>query len=545
MTAAATVDNLVSPSPEECVLRYVLDRWASSQPDEIFAKFYDGSQWSYAECRARAQRVSGALYRLGVRQGDNVVVCLPNGPAALESWFGINYLGGVFVPVNTAYRGGILQHILDLAAASVAIIHADLLPRLADIEIRHLKTVVVIGGPVTGSYPGVTLIDESILCDSCEPAPLERAIQPWDSIYVMFTSGTTGPSKAVLSSYIHAYGFSRYGAWPIYGHDERHLVLLPVFHVGGANGIFTQLTLGGSIAVYESFKTREFWNIVRESEATTAVGLGIMASFLLKEPPSDRDTDHGLRTVLCAPVSQDTIDFGERFGVNICAVFSMSEACAVISTGLNPTKMGSSGRPIPGFDVRIVDDNDFEVPVGEVGELVVRSDQPWRLMTEYYGNLEATARAWRNGWFHTGDLLRRDSDGDYFFVDRKKDAIRRRGENISSLEVECEILRHPSVREAAVYPAKSELSEDEVMVAISLVENHELKLEDLIEFLIPRMAYFMIPRYVRVLAEVPKTSTGKIAKNGLREEGVTPDTWDREAVGIIIKRDRIRTVTAA
>lgn len=527
------------PTPDQCVLRNLLDNFNKTQPEKIFARFQDGSEWTYEEMRDRARRISGALYSLGVRQKDNVFCWLPNGAAFLETWFGANYMGAVFISANIAYRGGILEHVLRLANAKVGIIHADLLPRLAEINVPNLEKVIVIGEGATGSYPGITLVDQSTLSEPHEPAPLDGPIQPWDSVYVIYTSGTTGLSKAVLSSYVHAYSFFAEAFPHLVGRDERHLIFLPMFHAGGTAPTYAQLTKGGSVAIIESFKTSEFWDMIRETGATTACLLGVMAPFLLKAPSSDHDRNHSLKAVSITPLSEDAREFGERFGVGLCTGYGMSELCGPVSTELNPPKLGISGKLRPGFDVRLVDENDCEVPVGEVGEFIIRADRPWQLLTAYYGDPAATAAAWRNGWFHTGDLLRTDEEGYYYFVDRKKDAIRRRGENISSHEVEMEIFKHPAVREVAAFAAKSDIAEDEVMICLSAAVGKEIDKRELIDFMIPRMPHFMVPRYVRIMDELPKTPTGKILKDVLRKEGVTSDTWDREAEGIIIKRQRI------
>jgi crotonobetaine/carnitine-CoA ligase len=524
---------------DECVLRNLLDRFGKTQPGKIFARMQDGTEWTYAETLRRARHISGTLHRLGVRQGDNVFCWLPNGCAFLETWFGANYMGAVFVSANIAYRGGILEHILGLASAKVGIIHADLLPRLGDIKIPFLERVIVVGGPPSGSFAGITLYDESILAELTDPAPLMAPIQPWDSAFVIFTSGTTGPSKAVLSSYIHAYSFFREGFPHLVGAEERFMIFLPMFHAGGTQPTFAQLTAGGSVAIIESFRTTEFWNTVRETKSTTASLLGVMAPFLLKQPPSPDDRTHGLKAVSITPLSEDAREFGLRFGVGLCTGYGMSELCAPVTTELNPKKLGVSGRVRPGFQVRLVDENDCEVPEGQVGEFIMRAERPWCMLTEYYKNPEATAAAWRNGWFHTGDLLRKDEEGYYYFVDRKKDAMRRRGENISSHEVEMEILKHPAIREVAAFAAKSEIAEDEVMVCISTPDSASIEMRELLDYLIPRMPHFMLPRYIRLMDELPKTPTGKIMKDVLRREGVTDDTWDREAHGVVIKREKI------
>jgi crotonobetaine/carnitine-CoA ligase len=217
----------------------------------------------------------------------------------------------------------------------------------------------------------------------------------------------------------------------------------------------------------------------------------------------------------------------------------MTEISSPIVSEPNPQVRGTCGKVRPGVDVRLVDDNDCEVEVGQVGEMIVRTDRPWAMNSGYYKNPEATARAWRNGWFHTGDAFRMDAQGNFFFVDRIKDAIRRRGENISSFEVEAEIVRFPAVREAAAVAVPSDLGEDEVMAIVAPAPGATIDPAALIEFLRDRLAYFMIPRYVRILPELPKTPSAKVLKADLRRQGITPDTWDREKAGIVIRRDRI------
>ena len=254
--------------------------------------------------------------------------------------------------------------------------------------------------------------------------------------------------------------------------------------------------------------------------------------------PSDADTP--LRLVFMVPLAGDIAAFSKRFGCEVYTIFNMTEISTPIISEPNPLVRGTCGKQRAGVDVRLVDDNDCEVPLGTVGEMLVRTDRPWGMNSSYYKNPQATAAAWRNGWFHTGDSFRRDAEGYFYFVDRKKDAIRRRGENISSFEVEAEVTQHPSVREAAAVGVPSEFSEDEVLVVVAPVAGIEIDPVALIEFLRPRMAHFMIPRYIRVLPELPKTPSNKVMKHELRQEGVTADTWDRERAGIRIKSDRFK-----
>ncbi len=525
------------PAPEACIQRLMLEHWASVQPDKIFAVFADGSTWTYAEALDVTVRTANALRALGVRQGERVMVWLPTSADCLRVWFGLNYLGAVFVPLNLAYRGNLLQHALTLSEARIGIVHAELHERLGDIDCKQLETIVVLGGeaqPVKALkvLPGATL--EST---DTNPPALEREIAPWDLQSIIFTSGTTGPSKGVLSSYVHLYSMAI--SAPFLDGDDRYLITLPMFHSGGVMPVTAMLIHGGSIAIVESFNTENFWPTVRRAQITTVILLGVMGSFLLKRPPSHDDKAHTLRTCTYVPLNDTAPQFHARFGTDIHTHFNMTEISMPIVSQANPTALGSAGRPRAGVEVRLVDENDCEVPVGAIGEMIVRTDCPWAMNHGYAANPDATARAWRNGWFHTGDGFRRDADGNFFFVDRLKDAIRRRGENISSFEVESEVLAFPAIREAAAIAVKSEVAEDEVMAVVALREGEAFDPAELLEFLRPRMAHFMIPRYVRVVDALPRTPTAKIEKVKLREEGLTADTWDREAAGISVKREKI------
>lgn len=525
------------PAPEDCVQRYMLERWARVQPDKVFAVFDDGTGWTYAETLARTIRTANALRALGVKQGDHVLCWLPNGSDCLLAWLGLNYLGAVFVPVNLAYRGNILAHAVKLSEARLGIVHADLHQRLEGIDPARLEEIVVLGGEPC-AIAGLTVHREDRFTSAdTEPPALDRPIVPWDMQAIVFTSGTTGPSKGVLSSYMHIYSMAR--AAPFLDGDDRYLIHLPLFHSAGVMPVTAMLIHGGSIVVVEAFSTEGFWPLVRRTGVTTAILLGVMSGFLLKRPPAADDRNHTLRTCTYVPLNETAAEFHERFGTEVHTHFNMTEISMPIVSEPNPSALGSAGKPRAGVEVRIVDGNDCEVDVGTVGELVVRTDCPWAMNHGYALDPQATAAAWRNGWFHTGDGFRRDAEGNYYFVDRLKDAIRRRGENISSFEVESEVLAHPSVREAAAVAIKSEIAEDEVLVVAALKDGASLDPAELIEFLRPRMAHFMIPRYVRVVDALPRTPTSKIEKIKLRELGVTADTWDRDAAGIIVKREKI------
>ena len=527
------------PAPEDCVQRHLLERHAAGQPDKIFARYADGETWTYAETLALTIRTAHALKALGVHQGDRVLVWMPNCAENIRVWFAINYLGAVYVPMNIAYRGTLLAHAAKLSEARLAIVHADLAPHLGDVTPGEVEEAIVLMGEAR-PIKGLKVYDASALeSDLTDPIPLETPLMPWDLQSIIFTSGTTGPSKGVLSSYCHLHQMAV--SAPFLSEDDRYMINLPLYHSGGVMPVTAMLAHGGSVAMVESFKTETFWDTVREAGITTAILLGVMGGFLLKQPKREDDRDHPLKTCTYVPMNDSAVQFHARFGTDVYTHFNMTENAMPIVSGANPTALGSAGRPRAGVEVRVVDENDCELPPGEMGELVVRTDCPWALSHGYAANPEATAKAWRNGWFHTGDGFKYDAEGNFYFCDRIKDAIRRRGENISSFEVESEVAEHPDVQEAAVVAVKSEVAEDEVLAIVALRQGATLDPADLIEFLRPRMAHFMVPRYVRIVPELPRTPTAKIKKVELREAGITPDTWDREAAGIVIKRETLKT----
>lgn len=527
------------PARDRVVTRYLIDRLAVEQPDRAFVVFDDnGEAWSYADFRDKIIQTAIGLQHEGVAQGDHVLVFAPNSREQIRIFFALNYLGAVYVPINTAYRGNLLSHVINVSDARLAVIHASLTDRLEGIDTYKLDKLIVLGGDAGQTTLPAIRYDKALLPTAGTLAPLTRPIEPWDSMAIIFTSGTTGPSKGVLSSYLHLFTNAGPESWPFVTSDDRYLINSPMFHIGGMGPMFCMLARGASFAMVERFDTATYWQSVRNTGVTVAFLLGVMATFLEKQPPAPDDAANPLRLVLMVPLASNAESFARRFGVDVHTIFNMTEVSSPIVSGPNPAVRGTCGKARPGVEVRLVDDNDCEVPLGTVGEMLVRTDRPWGMNSGYYKNPEATAKAWRNGWFHTGDAFTQDAEGNFFFVDRMKDAIRRRGENISSFEVEADVCAHPAVREAAAVAVPSDLGEDDVLVCVAPVAGHTIDPADLIAFLKDRMAYFMVPRYVRILTDLPKTPSAKVLKHELRAEGITPDTWDREAAGIRIKGER-------
>src|SRR4029079_118735 len=419
------------PRREDCVLKAILDDRAVRVPERRIALFEDGTEWTWGECRERVRAQAAALQALGVRAGDRVVAWLPDGPSLVLAWFSINYLGAVFVPLNTAYRGASLEHTINACGAKLVLAHPALIERLQGLSLRHVERVINVG---TDSLEG----DARQMDDSAQP-------QPWDAQSIIYTSGTTGLSKGVLSPYLQLYTT----ATVVYGYlreGEGILVNLPLFHVGGTSSLMIALIRSGAFHLVDGFSTDRFWDQVRRGNCATTSGLiGIMGAFLMKAPPRENERQHPIRCMTGFPVNEQMVSIRDRFGIDYLTGFNMTELSAPLVSELNTSVFGACGKPRTGVECRLVDEHDMEVPDGTPGELIVRSTMPWTFNLGYDGLPDATARAWRNGWFHTGDILRKDAADNYFFVDRLKDAIRRRGENVSSLEVEAAVRSYPGV----------------------------------------------------------------------------------------------------
>jgi len=519
-------------SDYDVVLPRLLRDRANELGDRVFLQEIGGGRHTFAEASRAAQLWSGALLSLGARRGDHVASMQPNGMTGIELWFGINGLGGVEVPVHTEYRGRILAHVLNTVGASVAVVAERFLDRFADIagELRALRTIVV--SDPTGPLPDLpfTMVSGPELLAAAAPSEPVDA-RPRDVSTILFTSGTTGASKGVMISYAQVRA-STEGGWPLahLSADDCNYLMLPGFHISGKVAVDSMLVVGGRVAIRERFKTDEFWTDVHEVGATCACVMGAMAGFLMAAEPRADDADNPLDKILLLPLPPYVEEFAARFGLRLHTIYNQTEiSCPIVSDGFTIGHYTSCGRVRDGYECRIVDADDQPVPVGEIGELVIRADEPWTMMSGYVGLPEKTVETWRNQWMHTGDAFRADADGNYYFVDRFKDVIRRRGENISSVEVEDAVNEHPEVLECAAIPVPSEWTEEEVKVVVVRTPGSALGGRELVDYLLPRMPRFMVPRYVEFADDLPKTPTQKVRKAELRELGITDATWDRDA----------------
>jgi carnitine-CoA ligase len=444
-----------------------------------------------------------------------------------------------------AFRGKILEHIIVNSGARLIICHSDLVSRLELVRTGAIESMIVVGGNAPINIPVQCMNENALVSDTDKFSEPHPAIEPWDINGIFYTSGTTGPSKGVLCPHLHTYMMAVQCLRFLKGTD-RFLVNVPLYHVAGSVVPYVILDRGASMAVLKEFRAQDFWDHVRQTQSTICMFIGTTANFLLKQPARPDDADNPLRAVLQQPVVYDVPAFSRRFGVSIFTGYDMTEmGPPIISDALPDDRTvthGYCGRlrnSSPKTEIRLVDEFDREVPVGQAGELIARCDTPWVITPGYHNMPEATAKVWRNGWFHTGDVFRRDNEGNYYFVDRVKDSIRRRGENISSAEVETEVLAFEAVESAAAVAVRGEHGEDEVLVAVQPKHGRTIDPVELIRFLLPRMPHFMVPRYIRVLDKMPMTDTDKVQKSLFRAEGVTADTWDREKSGIKVKRERI------
>ena len=513
---------------EEVLPTLIRDR-AETEPGRVFLQHVNGGEWTYAEYHHRILEWAAALERLGVGPADPVVIMLNNTLDACAIWLGLGWLKAYDVPLNTAYRGRILATLVAHTEARVAVVGAEYLDVFLEVadDMPALERVVVIGEHTPPEDHRWAFFDAADQLDATIHNDIDPPM-PWDISTILHTSGTTGVSKGVLVPWAQMHSLS-IGTIPLddMGTEDAWYSPFPLFHASGKMSVDAMALVNGRVVLRDRFSTSEYWDDVRRYRATVSLLMGTTAAFLGGLPRSETDRENPLRFALVAPLPADPPAFAERFGIKICTVFNMTEISSPIWTAFEVGDPRSCGRVREGFEARVVDEHDRMVPPGVTGELVVRSTEPWTLMAGYYKRPEATAEAWRNLWFHTGDVFSYDEDGNHFYLDRLKDSIRRRGENISSLEVEREVSDFPGVLECAVVGVQSELGEEEVKVSLTSADDPAVDPAELIEFLIKRLPRFMVPRYVEILDELPKTPTEKVRKEPLRASGAEA-AWDRE-----------------
>jgi carnitine-CoA ligase len=495
-----------------------------------------GMSLTYAQTAQAAAGYGAALAAAGTKPGDRVAIMCGNRSELLLAILGCAWLGAIAVPINTASRGAQLEHILSNCSARLMVIERELMPVLAPLDRGRfpLEALWLVGDGPVGNVAGFS----SMPFPPPETGRPPHPVEPGDTFAILYTSGTTGLSKGVCCPH------AQYFWWAFYTGDligvregDVLVTTLPMFHTNALNAFFQALLNGATLIVEQRFSASGFMPALARHKATVTYVLGAMVPMLLAQQPSVDDRAHNVRIALAPAVpAHFHAQFTERFGFGLLDGYGSTETNCIMGAPLAEQRPGMMGRVLDGFSARVVDAHDNEVADGEPGELILRADEPFAFATGYFGMPEKTVEAWRNLWFHTGDRVVRESDGFYRFMDRMKDAIRRRGENISSYEVEQVLVSHPQVENAAVFPVRSELAEDEVMAAIVLRPGETIDYAALLDYCQPRMPYFAVPRYLEFVDALPVTENGKVTKYKLRERGVTAASWDREKAGYKVSR---------
>ncbi|MEJ7931297.1 ATP-dependent acyl-CoA ligase [Ramlibacter sp. AN1015] len=490
-----------------------------------------GVHWTHRDAATAAARRAGTLRAAGIDRGDRVAILCGNRVEFLETVLACGWIGAVAVPINSAAMGPQIAYLLSDSGARLLVIEAAFVERLqlADLGRCALQQAWVVGDiPQDGAAaPALDLRPWPVAAEAVDAEPM----QPGDPLAILYTSGTTGPSKGVVCPH------AQYTWWGVQTADVLQLTKqdvlctsLPLFHINALN-TFAQASVVGCRAVFlERFSASSFWPAMRAHDATVVYLLGAMVPILLAQPPGPQEREHQVRLGLGPGVPEAAgAAFRERCGVLLLEGYGSTETNFVIATAPDSPRRGVMGWLRPGFEAQVVDEWDNPLADGTAGELVLRADEPFAFASGYFGKPDKTVEAWRNLWFHTGDRVVRDADGAFRFIDRIKDAIRRRGENISSWEVEQVLMSHPAVAAVAVFPVPSELAEDEVMAAVTLREGASVDAITLAQFCSARLPRYALPRYIDFVADLPRTENGKVQKYKLRERGVPPGCWDAAA----------------
>jgi carnitine-CoA ligase len=544
-------------SEEQHTIPWFLERRLEADPDSEYLDVC-GAKFTAAEVNDGACRISNSLAALGVQQGERVASLLENSAEAVLAWWGAIRGGYVAVPVNTAYKGQYLRHQLHDSEASVLIVQRSLADRAAAVvkDLPAMRHVVIVEddepvaehGGAASEAATVAPIRWKQLLEADATVPDVR-IRSSDLGTFVYTGGTTGPSKGCMLSHNYHGALARQIGL-CWGRTAEDVLWtpLPLFHYNAlVTAVLGALVFGGRSAVYRRFSVSNFWPEMNRTGATLTSTLGTMAYLLAHDvdrPEMPRscapEANTSLRLLGAAPmpVEVDTI-IKARFGVDtFSGAYGVTEASLISWSPPGVTNRPNAAGVINDeyFDVRVFDDNDHELSCRTDGEIVIRPKRPHVMFEGYWGRPDATVTASRNWWYHTGDIGRIDEDGYLYFVDRKADYLRRRGENISSYEVESILMAHGALADVVVHAVPSPLTEDDLKITATLASGASLTEEELFRWSADRLPYFAIPRYIEFRDELPRSPVGRVLKRELRDEGVTPTTWDAETSGITVEK---------
>ena len=487
---------------------------------------FRAERYSYADVDGLTTSLAVGFHDLGVRKGDNVCVMLPNCPEYILAWMALAKVGAVTAGLNTEYRGAALLHMIELTRARVLVVDASFAGAVEEIatQLTRLETIVYrsVSGwrPPNGlkrfasrDYEDLAVVGDVLTAGGNAPS---------DPMMLLFTSGSTGPSKAAAIS--HGYGLdiaNDVATHFSYRPDDVLYTPYPLFHTDAALVTFVAaLTCGGTAALAERFSASGFWGEVRSHGATVFDYLGAVMVILFNQPARADDRDNPARLAVGAPAPRMWREFEQRFGCTVAELYGATECGHPVmdpASGPERHRDGACGRVSPRFDVRVVSEADEPLPVGEVGEIVVRPRHANQHMSGYFGNPEATVRAWRNLWYHTGDYGRFDADGWLHYSGRKADRIRKRGNNMSAQEVEDLLCLHPEVLEACAIGVASDFTEQDVKALLVLRNGRDLPGDEFLEWCRAHMPRYMVPSYVEIVTELPKGPTGKVQRTEIRK----------------------------
>lgn len=512
---------------------------AAKNGDRPFLLFRD-ERVSYAQMHTRSNSVANALWSEGIRKGDKVAVMLGNGPEFLYVWFGLAKIGAIMVPINTANRGDSLAYVLDHSKARAIFLEPRFRPQVSAVLARAPRLEKLIEVP---GHAGEPVPEDSkqfgAMLKAGEKLEVEIELSDGDVMAINYTSGTTGPPKgAMIPHAMYPLVGAAYAEWVEARRDSVIYTCLPLFHAN-AQGLSTSgaLAADATLALGDAFSATRFWEDCRRYGAHVFNYVGGMIPILMKQPEQPDDADNPVRIAWGAAAPREIWpDFEKRFDLKIIEGYGTTEDSIPLTNLPSASRMGSIGKPTHLAAVSIVDAEDNPLPPGQVGEIVVRPLAPYCMMLGYFKMPEETLRRARNLWWHSGDLGYTDTDGYFYFVDRAKDCIRRRGENISTFDLEKATNRHPAVLESAAIGVPSDIGEEDVKIFVRLRPGERVAPEELLLHLEDHVPYFAVPRYVEFIEDFPKTPTERIRKHLLKDHPITASTWDRERAGYVLRR---------
>jgi len=530
---------------EQNVIGLQLQKRAKQNKNKPFIHF-EGDTATYSEVNERSNRVANGLSALGVKKKENVAIYMDNCLEFIYTWFALAKLGAVEVPINTAHKGNMLEYFINYSDARIIVVSANLVLNLAEVieKLKYLKKIIVFGAFSDKKIGRCDVIHFADLLKKPDIEP-RAEVRYKDLMAILFTSGTTGPSKGVMLTHNQACFVATRIQEALYpDKTSRDLakevlyVWAPLSHVSSQfSGVVNCLMMNATMVLTRDFSATDFWPDIEKYQCTVSGVFEAVMNILSFAPPTSKDANNTIRALTTSHVPVEIHKpFEKRFGLKLINIFGATEADATVIATYNDIKVGSFGKPRGYFEAKIVDIEDRELPAGKVGELILRPRQPHIMFEGYYKMPEKTLEVFQNLWWHTGDLAYKDEDGYFLFVGREKDMIRRGGENISAMEVERVLMAYPGIRECAAVATPSTTFGEEVKAVVVTEGNKKIELADLVRFCDDKLAHFMVPRFYEFTMAIPRTAASQRPIKGLIND-VNENTLDRIKLGIKIKRE--------